>query len=338
MIKQKNGNLSYYLGKRVLVAGGAGFIGSNLSEELVKCGAKVGIIDGFIEHTGASRANIQSILSEIELYDSRIEDIASLQEIVERFEFIIDSMALTSHNFGVNRPLLDVNINLLSHLHLINALRGTKGKKLIYLGSRGQYGQAAGIITEETPQIPVDPQGINKVAAESYFKFYSKKYGFSAASLRIANCFGENQRVIDDDVGLAGSFIRDILNGKTVEIYGDEFRHKNFVYVKDLVKIILEFGMHDFKGFEAYNIAGLRVTLKNLLDAVIEIAGKGRYAVKSFPDAIKHIDTGEAEFSDSKIKNKVGEFELHDLKTALANTIRYFEKKVSMEGRDDLAV
>jgi len=338
MIKQKNGSLSYYLGKRVLVVGGAGFIGSNLSEELVKCGAKVGIIDGFVEHTGGSRENIQSILSEIELYDSRIEDIASLQEIVERFEFIIDSMALTSHNFGVNRPLLDVNINLLSHLHLINALKGTKGKKLIYLGSRGQYGQVTGIITEETPQIPVDPQGINKVAAESYFKFYGKKYGFSAASLRIANCFGENQRVTGDDVGLAGSFIRDILNGKTVEIYGDEFRHKNFVYVKDLVKIILEFGMHDFKGFEAYNIAGLRVSLKDILDAVIEIAGKGRYAVKSFPDAIKYIDTGEAEFSDSKIKNKVGEFELHDLRTALANTVRYFEKKVSMEGRDDLAV
>ncbi|MBI3378853.1 MAG: NAD-dependent epimerase/dehydratase family protein [Nitrospirae bacterium] len=338
MMEHREEILSFYRDKKVLVAGGAGFIGSNLSKELVKCGAKVGIIDGFVEHTGASRENIQSILSEIELYDSRIEDIASLQEIVERFEFIIDSMALTPHNFGVSYPLLDIQINLLSHLHLINALKGTEDKKLIYLGSRGQYGQGAGIITEETPQVPIDPQGINKMAAESYFKFYGKKYGFSAASLRIANCFGENQRVTGDDVGLVGSFIRDILNGKTVEIYGDEFRHKNLVYVKDLVKIILEFGMHDFKGFEAYNIAGLRVSLKNLLEAIIEIAGKGRYVVKSFPDAIRHIDTGEAEFSDSKIKNKVGGFELHDLKKSLTNTIKYFEKQISTEGRDDLAV
>ena len=338
MIEQKSGSLSCYRGKRVLVAGGAGFIGSNLSEELVKCGARVGIIDGFVEHTGASRKNIQSILNEIEMYDSRIEDIGSLHEIIESFEFIIDSMALTSHNFGVSYPLLDVQINLLSHLHLINALKGTEGKKFIYLGSRGQYGQDAGIITEETPQIPIDPQGINKTAAEGYFKFYGKKYGFSTASMRITNCFGENQRVLGGDAGLVGSFIRDILAGRTVEIYGDEHRHKNLIYVKDLVRIMLEFGVHDFKGFEAYNIAGQRVSLKDLLDAIIEVAGKGRYVVKSFPAAIKCIDTGDAEFSDSKIKNKVGGFELHDFKKSLANTIKYFAKQISAEGQDDLAV
>lgn len=336
MIDHREGILSYYRGKRVLVVGGAGFIGSNLSEELVKCGAKVGIIDGFVEHTGASRANIQSIFSEIELYDSRIEDIDSLQEIVKSFEFIVDSMALTPHNFGVNYPLFDIQINLFSHLHLINALKGTEDKKVIYLGSRGQYGQVAGIIMEETPQAPIDPQGINKMAAENYFKFYGKKYGFSVASLRIANCFGENQRVLGDDIGLVGSFIKDILTGKTVEIYGDEYRYKNLVYVKDLVRIILEFGMNDFKNFEVYNIAGQKVSLKDLLDAIIENAGRGKYIVKSFPDTIKHIDMGESEFSDGKIRNKIGGFEFHDFKKSLANTIKYFEKQLNMEGHNDL--
>lgn len=326
----EKGMLSCFQGKKVLVAGGAGFIGSNLSEDLVKHGAKVGIIDGFVEHTGADRRNIQSIIDEIELYDSRVEDIASLQEIVGRFEYIIDSIALTSHNLGVDYPLLDIEINLIPHLHLINALRGTEGKKVIYLGSRGQYGHCTKrVITEETAQNPLDPQGINKFAAECYFRLYAKKYNFKFLSLRITNCFGENQETKGNDIGLVGSFIRHICQGRTVEIYGDISRGKDVIYVKDLINIILDLMRLNFEGGGAYNIAGTRVTLKSLLDSLIKIIGRGEYKVTPFPDEIKHIDIGEAEFSDKKIRNKLKELKLSSLDIALANTVRYFEGRLS---------
>jgi len=314
----------YYRDKKVLVAGGAGFIGSNISEELVRRGVKVGVIDGFVEHTGANRENIKSILNEIELYDSRIEGIASLREIVENFEFIIDCMAMTSHHFSAKRPLFDTEVNLLSHIHLIEALKGTKDKKVIYLGSRGQYGRHASVITEETPQNPLDPQGINKAAAESFFRIYSKKYNFRFLGLRITNCFGERQKKTGDDIGVVGSFIRDLLQGATVEIYGDAARKKNIVYVKDLVGIILDLMRPDFERDEAYNIAGITITLKNLLDRLIGIIGKGGYKIMPFPEEVRHIDVGEAVFSGEKIKRRLKDMHSINLEMSLTNTVNYF--------------
>lgn len=317
----------YYTNKRILLLGGAGFIGSNLAREFVNAGAKVVIIDGFVQYTGANILNIQSFTEKIDLYRSKVENLSCLKELVEDSDFIIDSMALTSHNYGVEYPVMDVQINLLSHLHLINALKGTRNKTIVYLGSRGQYGNSKeAVITEETPQNPIDPQGISKVAAENFLKFYAERYGFKGVSLRITNCFGENQKVDGDDIGLVGSLIKDILKGKPVEIYGSKERGKNIIYVKDLVNIILELIKHDSDNFEVYNIAGLEVTLGSLLDNIIENIGRGNYDVKPFPAAIKQIDVGDAKFSGEKIRAKIGKLEFSDLNRALTNTIRYFEE------------
>lgn len=340
ILKTMNNELDwheYYFNKKILILGGLGFIGSNLAKEFVNFGAKVIIVDGFIQHTGANVYNIQNIIKKIELYKYKIEDLDCLPEIVEISDFIIDSMALTSHNFGVEHPIFDTQINLLSHLYLISALKKARDKKIIYLGSRGQYGSIKGdIITENTPQDPVDPQGINKVAAESFFKFYAKKYDFKVVSLRITNCFGENQNVFGNDIGLVGSLIRDILGGKTVEIYGSKKRRKNIIYIKDLIKIILELIMTDFDNFEVFNIAGLEISLVSLLDKIIENIGSGNYVVKPFPIAIKHIDTGEVELSDTKIKKNLGELKFYDLNKSLTNTINYFKERLYEEGYNDI--
>lgn len=317
----------YYADKKILLLGGAGFIGSNLAKEFVNSGAKVIIVDGFVQYTGGNVRNIQNFIEKINLYNCKVENLGCLKELVEDSDFIIDSMALTSHRYGVEYPIMDVQVNLLSHLYLINALKGTRNKMVIYLGSRGQYGNTKeAVITEETPQNPIDPQGISKVAAENFLKFYAERYGFKGVSLRITNCFGENQKVDGDDIGLVGSLIKDILKEKPVEIYGTRERKKNIIYVKDLVNIILELIKHDSDNFEVYNIAGLEVTLGSLLDNIIENIGRGNYDVKPFPAAIKQIDVGDAKFSDKKIRAKIGKLELSDLNRALANTIRYFEE------------
>lgn len=322
----------YYTGKKILLLGGAGFIGSNLADELVQLGAKVTIVDGFVQHTGAHISNIKKFFEKVDLYNCKVEGLNRLTELVKDSDFIIDSMALTSHNYGAEHPIFDIQLNLLSHLHLISALKSALDKKIVYLGSRGQYGNVKeAVITEETPQNPVDPQGINKMAAETYFKIYARRYGFKGVSLRITNCFGENQKVSGSDIGLIGSFIRDILSEKPVEIYGNEERKKDLIYVKDLVKIILELGVFDFNDFEAYNIAGLRASLKSILDTIIENTGKGCYVIKPFPQTVKNIDVGEAEFSDRKIRDKLRKLKLHDLSSSLANTIKYFQNQLCRE-------
>lgn len=320
----------YYKGKIILILGGAGFIGSNLASKFIDLGAKVKILDGFVEGTGANIDNIKGFAHYVDLYKCKIEEFGGLTEIIQESDFIIDSMAFTSHHLGVENPILDAQLNLMSHIYLINGLKNNQRKKVIYLGSRGQYGNIKDpVISEETQQTPIDPQGINKSSAEGYFKFYAAKYDFYVTSLRITNCFGENQKVFGDDIGLVGSFIKDILDGKTVEIYEDKQRQKNLIYVKDLVKIITKLGTYDFSNFEAYNAAGLEVTLAQLLDSIIGCMGKGKYIVKPFPENIKSINVGEARFSDNKLRHKLGDIGLTDLNNSLINTIKYFEERLN---------
>lgn len=320
---------SWYKDKSILILGGAGFIGSNLAAELVKQKANVTVVDGLLDFTGGKIENIEHILPKITFYKKKIEDVQNIEELLRKQDLIIDSMALTSHNLGMENSLYDVQLNLISHIFLITKLKNCHNAKLIYLGSRGQYGNIKSpTIEESTPQTPIDVQGVNKMAAEYYYEIYSKKYNFNISSLRITNCFGENQKVEGDDIGLTGLFIRDILNGKRIEIYGDENRIKNIIYIKDLVNIILTIGAQEFKGFNVFNVAGYEVTVKELLDDLIKIIGKGEYITKPFPDAIKNIDVGTAKYSDSKLRAKIGELKITDREIALKNTVNYFCKKI----------
>ena len=279
----------FYSGKRVLIFGGAGFIGSNLAKKFLGLGAAVTIVDGFIEDTGADMENINEIKEDIVLYKSKIEDLDNIKQLIENSDLIIDSMALTAHNIGLEKPFLDVELNLLSHLYIINNLKDFQNKKVIYLGSVSQYAKA-------------DSQGINKSAAEDYYRIYSKRYGFDVISLRIPNCYGENQKTKGEDIGLIGSFIRDILNNKEVEIYNSIERKKNIIYVKDLVDYIIKLIPKEDKCFKFYDVEGINVSLQELLGEIIKITGKGSYSVKS-------------------------KAELIDLNTSLSNTIKYFEER-----------
>lgn len=319
----------YYFNKKILILGGLGFIGSNLAKELINFNSKVIIVDGFIQNTGANIYNIRNIVEKINLFKCKIEDLDCLPELVEDSDIIIDSMAFTSHSYGIENPIFDTQINLLSHLRLISALKNGQNKKVVYLGSTGQYGNIkVSVITEDTPQNPIDPQGINKVAAESLFRCYANKYGFKGMSLRITNCFGENQKVVGEDIGLIGSLIRDGLEEKTIEIYGNKSRRKNIIYVKDLVRIILALIMIDSNDFEIFNIAGLEITLGSFLDKITKIVGKFDYIIKPFPVAIEHINIDDMSFSDFKIRNKIGELKYHDMNEAITNTVNYFRERL----------
>ena len=313
----------------VLVLGGAGFIGSNIVGELLTGGATITVLDGFVRHAGADVANLSPYLPDITLHRERIERCKDLPRLVAENDLLIDCMALTSHSIGMDHPLLDVRTNLVPHIRLIEALRGTTGKKVIYLGSRGQYGRVAEpVITEETPQDPIDSQGIDKCAAESFFKIYAGKHDFSVTSLRISNCFGVNQKTKGHDIGLVGSFIRDILAGDEVEIYGNAGRRKNIMFGSDLAKIVAKVSALDCDGFEAFNVSGHDAPISDVLDGIIAACGHGSYTVKPFPEEIRKIDVGGAVFSDEKLAGRIAPIRLTDLASSIEQTVTYFKQRM----------
>lgn len=313
----------------MLIMGGAGFIGSNITERFVHAGWDVKVIDGLLENTGGRKNNLQRVIPQIEFIDSRIEDVDGLGGLIDKCDLIIDCMAWTAHHLALENPEYDLALNVNSHLELIKNLKHYPGKRIIYLGSRGQYGNPdLAEINEETPMTPEDIQGVHKLTAESYFRIYSKFYKFHAISLRFGNCFGENQPVQGDDIGLVGSFIREVLAGREIVVYGSG-RRRPLIYVRDLAEIILKLSQRSFSGFSAYNVNGWDILIQDVAKTIIEILGKGSFSLKEIPDHVRKIDVGSAAFNCSKIAKLIGDLPLTSLQTALKDTTDYFRTQLT---------
>jgi dTDP-4-amino-4,6-dideoxygalactose transaminase/nucleoside-diphosphate-sugar epimerase len=322
--------------KRVLILGGAGFIGSNLVGKFCKSGMSVTVIDALFENTGASLKNLNNHFDNIEFIQKDVKDIIELSSILEKNDLIIDSMGWTSHNDAVKDPEYDIRLNLLSHLSVIKALCGQKGKTIIYIGSRGQYGNTSSSeIKEDSALLPEDVQGINKLSGESYYRIYSKFYNYNILSLRIPNCFGENQLINGNDIGLIGNFIKDAINNKIIEVYGSH-RKRSVLYVADLVELVYKLSDHFSNGFSAININGTTLLIKDLVRRIINISQSGSFIVKQIPNEINKIDMGSALLSEDKLRKILPNINYTNVDLSLENTINYFKKKITMIWRCDL--
>jgi len=312
---------------KVIILGGAGFIGSNLVKRFCNSGYSVTVIDAFFDQTGASINNIENYISRITLFNKRVEDVDDLVHILNEQDLIIDCMGWTAHHEAINNPKMDIELNLISHIAVINALRNSRNKSIIYLGSRGQYGNIhKSPIIEEDRMLPEDVQGINKLSAESFYRVYSKLYNFSVISLRLPNCFGENQITNYSDIGLIGGFIKRAIQNNTIEVYGKN-RKRSILYVEDLVEIIDRLKEVTINGFMALNINGQFISISDLAKIIIEISNSGNLIIKPIPDEVNKIDMGNASLSDLKLGEVLPNIIYSDIKSSLEKTINYFKKK-----------
>ncbi len=310
--------------KTALIPGGAGFIGSHIADAFVKHGWAVTVIDGLLPKTGGRAENLAALKNKITFLTAPIEEAPSLGELVAKADVIVDCMAWTSHLLAKKDPLYDLRLNVESHWHLIQELANHKNKQIIYLGSRGQYGNAAvAEITEETPLVPEDVQGIHKQAAEDAFRFHSKSTGNAVVSLRFSNCFGPRQNNDGPDIGLVGGFIKDLLENKPIEVFGGE-RVRYIISAGDLAQIIVRLAEKPSAGFQAYNLGGERVQIGDLVQRLIRIIGQGTSTIKPMPEEIRKMDIGNAAFSEEKLKKHIGSIELSDLSAGLSETVNYF--------------
>jgi UDP-glucose 4-epimerase len=227
-------------------------------------------------------------------------------------------------------PETDLEINCRAQLTLLEACRKHNPKiRVVFASTRQIYGRPDYLpVDEKHPLRPVDVNGINKLAGEEYHLLYSQVHGIASTVLRLTNTIGPRMRVKDARQTFVGVWIRQILEGKPIEVWGGD-QLRDFTYVDDAVDAFLVSAISPEAVGGVFNLGGVgQVSLRELAETLVAVAGEGGYVVKKFPAERKKIDIGDY-YSDGRlIAAKLGWKPQTTIKQALAKTVAYYRKEL----------
>ncbi len=324
-------HLTFFSGKHILITGGLGFIGSNLAHRLLDLGAEVLILDSLIPEYGGNFYNIHGIEDRLRINIADMRDEHGLRYLVQGQDLIFNLAGQVSHTDSMADPYTDLEINARSQLSLLEACRhGNPTTKIVFASTRQIYGRPNYLpVDERHPLQPTDVNGINKLAGEWYHIVYHNVYGLRTVSLRLTNTFGPRMRIRDARQTFIGWWIRQLLEGQTLNIFGDGLQVRDFNYVDDVVEALLMVAAHNVADGQIYNLGGDEpINLINLARLMIEVNGGGNFVLKPFPDDRKRIDIGDFYGDYRKIRSKLGWRPVVGLREGLTRTMDYFRANI----------
>jgi UDP-glucose 4-epimerase len=319
-----------YAGRRVLITGGLGFIGSNLARALVGLGARVTIVDSLIPEYGGNRRNLAGVAARVRVHLADVRDWPRLPDLIRGQDFLFNLAGQTSHMDSMTDPQTDLDINCRAQLAILEACRQhNPGIRIVFASTRQIYGRPDYLpVDERHPLRPVDVNGINKLAGESFHLLYSRVHGIAATALRLTNTIGPRMRVRDARQTFVGVWIRRLVEGEPFEVWGGD-QWRDFTYVDDAVDAFLLAAARPEAVGEIFNLGGPpRVTLARLAEMLVELNGGGSFVVRAFPADRRKIDIGDYYADDRRIRRRLGWRPRVDLRTALARTLDYYRKEL----------
>jgi UDP-glucose 4-epimerase len=320
---------AFFRDKRVLITGGVGFIGSNLAHMLVTLGANVLLVDSLIPKYGGNLYNIAPIRDQIRLNIADMRDEHGLSFLVQNQDVIFNLAGQVSHTDSMVDPYADLEINARSQLSLLEACRhGNPDATIVFASTRQIYGRPQYLPVDEAhPLQPVDVNGINKTAGEWYHILYHNVYDLKTVSLRLTNTYGPRMRVKDARQTFLGWWLRQIVEGQTVKIYGDGRQFRDFNFVGDVVLALLLAATHEEANGQIYNLGAPEViNLLDLAQLLIEIHGTGSYEIVPFPPDRRRIDIGDYQGDFGKIRRDLGWTPQVPLREGLSQSLAYYDR------------
>ena len=320
--------LSRWAGRKVLITGGAGFLGSAIVRALVHAGADVTIVDRFLAEGGANHANLDK--SPVKLVEADIGDTAQMQPLLKDRATVFNLAGRTGHLDSMNDPASDMADNVKSQLAFLETCRKTNpALRIVFTSTRQVYGKPQRLPVDETH--PIDPPDINaihKIAAENYHLLYARVHGLQSTVLRLTNCFGPGMRIRDARQTFVGIWLRKALEDGTVEVWGGEQR-RDLLFTDDFVSAVLIAADCDEAMGHIFNLGGNgAVSLNELAQTLIKVTGSGRIERKAFPDERKAIDIGDFILADELFRATTGWKPSVSLEQGLASSVDYYRDRL----------
>lgn len=322
-------DLQKFEGKRVLITGGLGFIGSNLARRLLALGAKVALVDNLNPLYGGNPFNIEDIREQVEVTVADVRDRDTMARLLKDKDYLLNLAGQTSHLDSMTDPHTDLEINAAAQLSILQACREHNTRvKIVFASTRQLYGKPDYLpVDEDHPIRPVDVNGINKLAGEGYHLLYNNVYGIRACALRLTNTYGPGMRVKDARQTFLGIWIRCAIEGKPILVYGDGNQLRDFNYVDDAVDAILVSALDSRSEGRIYNL-GCRevISLKDLAAMLVELHPEANTQIVPFPPDRKAIDIGDYYGNFEKIERELGWKPQVSLREGLARTLVYYKE------------
>jgi UDP-glucose 4-epimerase len=318
-----------FAGSRVLITGGAGFIGANLAHRLVTLDAEITIVDSLIPEYGGNLRNLYGLDERVRLNIADVRDEHSMNYLVQGQDYLFNLAGQTSHMDSMRDPYTDLEINCRSQLSILEACRKhNTGLKVVYASTRQIYGKPDYLPVDERHLLhPTDVNGINKMAGEWYHILYNNVYGIRACALRLTNTYGPRMRVKDARQTFLGIWIKRLLDGEPVQIWGDGLQIRDFTYADDCVQALLLAAKEPGAYGQIFNLGSNEtINLRDLAALLVEVAGTGSYEIIPFPPERKPIDIGDYYGDYRLIQGRLGWSPQVRLREGLARTLEFYRE------------
>jgi nucleoside-diphosphate-sugar epimerase len=304
---------------KYLVTGGAGFIGSHLTEELLRRGEQVRVVDSLI--TG-HRKNLAH-LSGVEFLEGDLADLAVAKRAVTGIDYVLHQAAIPSVPRSVEDPITSNRANIDSTLSVLVAARDAGVKRIVYAGSSSAYGNTPTLPKhEDMPANPLSPYALQKLVGEQYMQMFTQLYGLETVTIRYFNVFGPRQDPSSPYSGVISVFAKALLQNTPPTIYGDGEQTRDFTYVANVVDGVLRAVKAPHASGQVVNVAtGTRISLNTLFTTMRDAIGSG-LEVKYGPT--RHGDVKDSLADITRARTLLGYEPLVSLEEGLKKTIDWY--------------
>ena len=319
-----------FRGAKILITGGLGFIGSALAHRLVGLGAQVTLVDSLIPIYGGNLRNVAGIADAVKINIADVRDQYSMDFLVQGHDFLFNLAGQTSHLDSMRDPYTDLEINCRAQLSILEACRRHNPKlKLVYASTRQIYGKPDYLPVDERHLLhPVDVNGINKMAGEWYHILYNNVYGIRACALRLTNTYGPRMRVKDARQTFLGIWIKQLVDGETIQVFGDGTQIRDFNYVDDVVEALLLSTAERSADGQIFNLGSDEtINLRDLAALLVEVNAAGRHEIVPFPPDRKAIDIGDYYADYRLIQGRLGWRPRVALREGLRRTLEFYRQE-----------